>query len=71
MDPKTTTLLVKIVALFDSPNEGERNNAFSKAQELLEKHGQSMADILEVLTTLGARPSAVADLVRTSLCRKP
>jgi hypothetical protein len=63
MDPKTTTLLVKIVALFDSPNEGERNNAFSKAQELLEKHGQSMADVLEVLTTLGARPSAVADFV--------
>jgi hypothetical protein len=61
MDPKTTTLLVKIVALFDSPNEGERNNAFTKAQELLEKNGQSMADVLEVLTTLGARPSAVAD----------
>lgn len=63
MDPKTTTLLVKIVALFDSPNEGERNNAFTKAQELLEKQGQSMADVLEVLTTLGARPSAVADFV--------
>jgi hypothetical protein len=61
MDPKTTTLLVKIVALFDSPNEGERDNAFTKAQELLEKNGQSMADVLEVLTTLGARPSAVAD----------
>lgn len=59
MDPKTTALLVKIVALFDSPNDGERDNAFSKAQELLEKQGQSMADILEVLTTLGARASAM------------
>jgi hypothetical protein len=63
MDPKTTALLVKIVALFDSPNDGERNNAFTKAQELLEKHGQSMADVLEVLTTLGARASAMADFM--------
>jgi hypothetical protein len=71
MDPKTTALLVKIVALFDSPNEGERDNAFSKAQELLEKQGQSMADVLEVLTTLGVRASAMADFMDRALGREP
>jgi hypothetical protein len=63
MDPKTTALLVKIVALFDSPSEGERNNAFTKAQELLEKQGQSMADVLEALTTLGVRAPAMAEFI--------
>src|SRR5580698_8370693 len=71
MDPKTAALLVKIVALFDSPIDGERNNAFTKAQELLEKHGQSMADVLEMLTTLGARASAVADFMDRAQGREP
>ena len=71
MDPKTTTLLLKIVALFDSPNDGERNNAFTKAQELLEKQGQSMADILEALTTLGVGASAMADFMDRALGREP
>jgi len=60
MDPQTTALLVKIVALLDTPNDGARNNAFTKAQELLEKQGQSMADVLAVLTPLGVRASAMA-----------
>jgi hypothetical protein len=71
MDPKTTALLVKIVALFDSPNEGERNTAFTKAQELLEKQGQSMADVLEMLTTLGVRASAMADFMDQAQGRQP
>jgi len=71
MDPKTTALLVKIVALFDSPNDGERNNAFTKAQELLEKQGQSMADVLEALTTFGVRASAMADFMDRALGREP
>ncbi len=71
MDPKTTTLLVKIVALFDSPNDGERDNAFTKARELLEKHGQSLADVLEVLTTLGVRASARADFTDWVRGREP
>ena len=71
MDPKTTALLVKIVALFDSPNDGERNNAFTKAQELLEKNGQSMADILLVLTRLGARPAAMAEFMQRAERREP
>jgi hypothetical protein len=71
MDPKTTALVVKIVALFDSPNDGERNNAFSKAQELLEKQGQSMADVLEMLTTLGVGASAMADFMDRVQGREP
>jgi len=71
MDPKTTALLVKIVALFDSPNQGERDTAFAKAQELLEKHGQSMANILQVLATLGAKPSAMADFMDRVQRREP
>jgi len=71
MDPKTTALLVKIVALFDSPYDGERSNAFTKAQELLEKHGQSMADVLEVLTALGARASAMAEFMDWVQDREP
>ena len=71
MDAKTTALLVKIVALFDSPNDGERNTAFTKAQELLEKHGQSMADVLAVLTTLGAGASAMADFIHRVRRREP
>jgi hypothetical protein len=63
MDPKTTALLTKIVALFDSPNDGERSNAFTKAQDLLEKHGQSMADVLEALTTLGVRTPVLTDFI--------
>jgi hypothetical protein len=63
MDPKTTALLLKIVALFDSPIDGERDNAFSKAQELLAKHGQSKADVLQALTTLGVRASAMAEFI--------
>src|ERR1700722_8535918 len=71
MDPKTTALLVKIVALFDSPNDGERNNAFTKAQELLEKQGQSMADVLEALTELGVGASAMAAFMDRALGREP
>jgi hypothetical protein len=63
MDPKTTALLVKIVALFDSPNDGERDSAFGKARELLERHGQSKADVMEALTTLGVRATAMADFM--------
>jgi hypothetical protein len=63
MDPKTTALLAKIVALFDSPNDGERDNAFTKALELLENHAQNTAGVLAVLTTLGVRASAMADFM--------
>lgn len=69
LDPKTSARLAKIVALFDSPNDGERNVAITKAWELLDRHGQDMADIFDVLTALGAKASAVADFIdRVQAC---
>lgn len=48
MDAKAVALLRKLVALFDSPNEGERENAFAKAKRLLEQHHENLA-LLEAL----------------------
>lgn len=48
MDAKAAALLRKLVALFDSPNEGERETAFVKAKRLLEQHHENLA-LLEAL----------------------
>jgi hypothetical protein len=58
MDTKEIDRLKKLVALFDSANEGERTNAIGAAGAMLKRHGKSMVDLPNILGGGGAAASA-------------
>lgn len=60
MDAKDIDRLKKFVALFDSPNEGERTNAMAAATALLKRHGKSMVDLPTILGQGNAASSPFA-----------
>jgi hypothetical protein len=49
MDPREIDRLKKLLALCDSANDGERNNAIAAAGALLKRHGKSMVDLPAIL----------------------
>jgi hypothetical protein len=56
LDAREVDRLKKLVALFDSPQGGERDNAVAAAGALLKRHGKSMLDLPSILGGAVAQP---------------